>query len=90
MLRAGWDDINACRVDAGMPEDIRQLHNIFFDAVKDAGKQVAKIVREHFLRQYTGTFAQLFHLPPNVTAIHRLSAFYPVRRLKNQSNEVYS
>ena len=49
MLRTGGNDIKACRVNAAVSENIRQLGNIFFDAIEYSCKEMAQIVGKHFL-----------------------------------------
>ena len=41
VLRAGGDDINAGRIDAAVTENVGELCNVLFDAVKHPGEQVA-------------------------------------------------
>lgn len=52
MLGAGFHNIDSCRLDAGMSQHIRQLRDIFFDAVKGPGEQVPQVVGKTF-RQAT-------------------------------------
>jgi hypothetical protein len=39
MFCAGFHDINSCRLDAGMTEQVRQFRDIFFEVVKCPRKQ---------------------------------------------------
>ena len=48
MLGAGFHNIDSCRLDAGMSQHIRQLRDIFFDAVKGPGEQVPQVVGANF------------------------------------------
>lgn len=50
VLGAGGDDINSCGVDVAVTENVGKLDDVLFDAVKNAGEKVAKIVRKYFLR----------------------------------------
>ena len=61
MLRAGGDDINACGVNAAVTEDVGELGNIFFHAVKRARKQMPQVVRKHFAWIDICILAELFH-----------------------------
>lgn len=81
VFRAGGNDINSSCVDTAVTENIRKLCNIFFNTVKCACKQVAKIMRKHFLRIYICIFAQGFHLSPNVRAVYGFAVF----RYKNHT-----
>ena len=56
VFRSGADDINSCRVDTAVAENVGKLGYVFFDAVKDPCEQVAQIVREDLLLIYTGLF----------------------------------
>ena len=44
------NDIYAGGVDTAVSENIRELCNILFNAVKHSGEQVAQIMRKNFLR----------------------------------------
>ena len=50
MLRARADDIDTRRFDAAVAEKIGKLHDVLFDAVENARKQVAQIVGKGLLR----------------------------------------
>ena len=39
MFCAGFHDINSCRLDAGMTEQVRQFRDVFFEVVKCPRKQ---------------------------------------------------
>ena len=41
MFSAGGDDINSCRVDAAVTENVGKLGNVLFDTVEHPGEQVA-------------------------------------------------
>lgn len=47
---AGGDDIDAGRIDAAVPENIRKLGDVLFDAVEYPGEQVPQVMGEHLLR----------------------------------------
>lgn len=49
MLRSGRNDIEACRVNAAVAEDVCQLGDVFFKAIEDSCKEMAQIVGKHFL-----------------------------------------
>ena len=57
VLGADGDDIYAGGVDTAVPENIRKFCYILFNAVKNAGEKVAKIVRKYFLRADICCFA---------------------------------
>ena len=73
MLRSRCDDINTGGVDVGVAQDICQLRNILFQAVKHPGKQVAQIMGKYLIRCHTCLLTQLLHLAPNIAAIQRLA-----------------
>ena len=73
VLVTGRNDLDPRGVDAAVPEDIRKLGNVFFNAVKRAGKKVAQIVRKHFIWIDVCLFAKAFHLSPDVRAADRLA-----------------
>ena len=74
MLGSGGHDIDSCGVDAAMAQNIRQLRNILLDPIKSPGKELAQVMGENLGRIHICSMTQPFHLRPNVTAIHRLSA----------------
>lgn len=73
VLRAGGDDINAGRIDAAVTENVGELCNVLFDAVKHPGEQVAQIVRKHLFRVDLRLLAQGFHLPPDICPVDGLA-----------------
>ncbi len=73
MLVAGGDNINSCRVDTAMIEDISELGDVLFDTVKCTGEKVTEIMRKYFLRVHPCLFAKIFHFSPNVRAAHLLT-----------------
>ena len=81
MFRAGGNDINSSCVDTAVTKNVGKLCNIFFNTVKCACKQVAKIMWKHLLRIYICIFAQGFHFSPNIRAIYGFAAF----RYKNHT-----
>ena len=52
MFRARFHDIDPRCLDAGVAKQVRQLRDIFFDAVKRPGKQVAQVVGENLLPRH--------------------------------------
>ncbi len=66
-------DIDARGINARMPQNVRQLGNVLFHAVKDARKQVPQIVRKHLAWQHARLLAQRFHHPPHAGAADRLA-----------------
>ena len=75
MFHAGGDDINPCCIDAAVAQNIRQLGDVLFDAVKCPGKQLSQVVGKHLAFLDTGSFTPLFHLPPDTTAVQGLAVF---------------
>ena len=47
VFRAGGHDINAGGIDAAVPQNIRQLGNVFFLVIECPGKQFPQIVGEN-------------------------------------------
>ena len=74
MFGTSSNNINAGSVDIAMTENICELGNILFNAVKGAGKQVAQIVWKNLLWIYPRLLTKIFHFPPNVCAAHRSTA----------------
>ena len=64
MFCAGFHDINSCRLDAGMTEQVRQFRDIFFEVVKCPRKQVPQVVEENFLPGHISALAQGFEQFP--------------------------
>ena len=75
VFSAGGNNINSSCVDTAVSENISKFCNIFFNAVKCACKQVAKIMWKHLLRIDICIYAQGFHLSPNIRSVYRLAAF---------------
>ena len=74
MLRASRNDVNPCSVNIAVTKDVSKLCNVFFYSIKSARKQMAKIMRKHFLWINICILAQSFHFSPNVRAVYRLAA----------------
>ena len=66
MFLAGGYDINPSGIDAAVTEDVGELGDIFFNAVKRAGKQVTKVMRKNFGGVDVCVPAKLFHFSPDV------------------------
>lgn len=81
VFRTGGNNINSSCVDTAVTKNVGKLCNIFFNPIKCACKQMAKIMRKHLLRIDICIFAQGFHLSPDIRAVYRLSAF----RYKNHT-----
>ena len=75
MLHTCGHDIDPGGVDAAVAQDIRQLGDILFDAVKGPGKKLPQIVGEYFGCLYLSFFAKLLHLSPDAGAVYRHAAF---------------
>ena len=70
---AGRDNIDSCRIDAAVPENIGELGDVLFDTVEDAGEKMAKIVRKYLFGINLCFNAEAFHFPPDVCAAHWLA-----------------
>ena len=70
---AGRDNIDSCRIDAAVPENIGELGDVLFDTVEDAGEKMAKIVRKYLFGIHLCFKAEVFHLSPDICAAHRLA-----------------
>lgn len=66
--------VDAGRVDAGMPQHVRQLDNILSRSVKSAGKKMAQVVGKNLGREDAGTLTQSLHFPPYGNAVNRPAA----------------
>ena len=73
MGNAALSSIDPGGVNAGVPQDVCQAREILFHTVKRPSEEMPQIVREYFCRLHPRTLAQLFHIPPDVGAIQRLS-----------------
>ena len=69
----GSDNINSCGVDTTVTENICELSNVLFDAVKCSCEKVTQIMGKHLLRIYPCLLAKAFHFTPNVGSAHRLT-----------------
>ena len=49
MFRTGGNDVEACRVNAAVAENICKLGNIFFKTIEYSCKEMAQIVGKHCL-----------------------------------------
>ena len=81
VFRACWNDINSSCVDTAVTKNVGKLCNIFFDTVKCACKQMAKIMRKYLLRIDICIFAQSFHFSPDICAVYGFAVF----RYKNHT-----
>lgn len=52
MFCTGCNNVDSSCIDAAVSEDISKFSNILFNTVKCTGKQIAKIVRKHFIGRY--------------------------------------
>ena len=66
MLVAGGNDIDPRGVDTAVTENVRELGDVLFHAVKRPCKQVPKIVRKDLVRVDMRLCTKAFHLPPDV------------------------
>lgn len=73
MLPSGGHDINPGGVDAAVAQDVCQLCDVFFHGVKDSCKEMPQVVGEDLAFQNFCPLAEVFHFPPDATAVQRLS-----------------
>ena len=73
MFCAGGNNIDPCRVDTAMTENVGKLGNVFFNAVKHTGEQMTKIMRKYFFGIDLCFNAEVFHFPPDIRAAYRLA-----------------
>ena len=73
VLFPGRHDIDPCRIDAAVSQNIGKLCDIPLDAVKCPGKKLSEIVRKHFCPFYIRLFAEPFHVSPHKAPVKRLS-----------------
>lgn len=69
VLQTGGHDIDAGGFNTAVAQDVRQLGDVLFDAIKGPGEELAQIVGKHFGWIYSGNCAELFHLRPNITSV---------------------
>lgn len=68
-------DIDPRCINACVPKQVSKTGDVLIDRIKQPGKQVAQVVRKHLLLGYLGLLAERFHVPPDIAAVDRLSAF---------------
>ena len=68
MFCAGFHDINSCRLDAGMTEQVRQFRDIFFEVVKCPRKQVPQVVGKDLAGFHSRLCTQSLHFRPDLPA----------------------
>ena len=73
VLGSAGNDVNAGGVDVRVSKNVRQLCNVMVDTVKCPCEQVAQAVGEHLAWRHVCSFAQGFHLPPDVAPVHGLA-----------------
>lgn len=56
-------------INAAVTENVGQLGDVFFNAVKYTGEQVAQVMGKHLLRVDVRFLTQGFHLPPDIRPI---------------------
>ena len=75
MFHPGRHEVNPRCFDAAVSQQVSQLGDIPTRLIKDCGKQVPKIVREHLFRLYISVFAKPLELGPDLLPIELFSAF---------------
>lgn len=73
VLCACGNDIDSGGVDTAVTENVRQLCNILFNAVKHTGKKVTKIVRKNLVWIDIGIPAKFLHVTPDICPADRLA-----------------
>ena len=73
MFCAGRDDVDPCRIDTAVPENICEFGDILFNTVEDAGEQMPQIVREYLFGIDLCFKAEVFHFSPDIRAAQRLA-----------------
>ena len=68
VLRAGGDQVDACGLNARVPEHVRELGHVPRDAVERPREQVPQVVREHLARRHARRAADGLHLRPDLPA----------------------
>ena len=71
MLAPGSHNIDPCCVDIAVAQNIRQLGNILFNAIKGSGKQLAQVMVEHLAGLNHGLLTEGLHLRPDDVPGHR-------------------
>ena len=69
MLHTCGHDIDPGGVDAAVPQNICQLGNVLFNAVKRPGEQLAQIVGKDLAGLHPRRFTELFHIRPDITPV---------------------
>ena len=65
-------NIDSRGIDTAVAQDIRQLGDVLFNAVKGSCKEFPEIMWEYFGRVHTCCSTQPLHLCPDIAAIHGL------------------
>ena len=71
MLRSGAHDIDPCRFNTAVPQNIRQLCDVLFQTVESSDKELTQIMGKYLRRTYARLPTQVLHFSPNTTAVHR-------------------
>ena len=74
MLFPAFHRIDPRRIDAAVPQDIRQLAQILLLVIVGPGEQVAQIVGEDLGARHAAALPEALHRPPDVAAVHGPSA----------------
>ena len=88
VFRAGGYNIYTRGVYAAVTQNIGKLCKVFFDLIKQPGKQMPQIMGKHLFRADICPRTQRFHLPPDICSVKRLpqtrykyhTRFYPLLR----------
>lgn len=69
MLDASTHNVDPGGVDAAVAQNVRQLGNVLFNAVKRPGEQLAQIVGKDLAGLHPRRFTELFHIRPDITPV---------------------
>ena len=72
---AGFGDVDAGGVDAGMAQNVGQAHDVMLHAVENPGKQVPQVVGEDFFLGNPSRGAKALHHGPDPAPIQGLAGF---------------
>lgn len=73
VLAAGGHNVDSGGIDAAVPQNIRQLRNILFNAIESPGKELAEVMGKNLGRVDPRCLTQPFHLRPDVASVQRLT-----------------
>ena len=66
VFRAGGHQIDPRSIDGGVPQNVRQLHDVPAGFVEDPGEEMAQVVGKDLGGRHLGLPAQGLHLMPDL------------------------